>query len=378
MPQDHWFFIWRLIEGALNNDKEKVYAYSQHLAELFEREGDSTKAKRLRQLLHRGDVRKMALAAAGQSSTINGLSRLPVDSESRLPVADELHPVEGDIHLVLPEVTRLVVERFLDYFKAAEKLIANGVGVSPTMLIYGAPGTGKTLLAQHVAARLHLPLLVSRADGLISSYLGSTAKNVRLLFEHAASRPCVLFLDEFDALAKKRDDSRELGELKRVVIGLLQNIDAIAKDHVLIAATNHEHLLDPAIWRRFTYKVELTIPGEKERSEMLRLFLGSFASNDDVETAAALSEGLTGAHLRDVADESIREAVLANVESIKPDVLVESILVAVGVRDFASLSVDDKVRAIASRNPQRFTQKRLASLFGISQPQISRYLSQTE
>src|SRR4029077_10470965 len=108
----------------------------------------------------------------------------------------------------------------------------------PSLLIYGPPGCGKTQLARHVAEELHLPLLTARVDTIVSSYLGNTSKNIRSLFEHAMARPCVLFLDEFDAIAKLRDDQHELGELKRVVISLLQNIDALDSSITLIPATD--------------------------------------------------------------------------------------------------------------------------------------------
>jgi len=84
--------------------------------------------------------------------------------------------------------------------------------------MYGPPGTGKSRLARHIARELGLDLYVARLDGLISSFLGSTSKNIRALFDFASKTPCVLFLDEFDAIAKLRGDTQELGELKRVVM----------------------------------------------------------------------------------------------------------------------------------------------------------------
>jgi len=101
---------------------------------------------------------------------------------------------------------------------------------------------------------------VARLDGLISSYLGSTAKNIRALFDFAAKTPCVLFLDEFDAIAKVRSDAQEMGELKRVVNSFLQNLDTLGRQSIVLAATNHETLLDAAVWRRFTYRLALTLP----------------------------------------------------------------------------------------------------------------------
>src|SRR5438477_8302827 len=119
------------------------------------------------------------------------------------------------------------------------------------MLIHGPPGTGKTQTARWITGQLSLPLLTVRCDTLVSSLLGQTSKNLRRVFEHAVQRPCVLFLDEFDALASARGNERDVGELQRVVISLLQNVDALPDNTILIAATNHEQLLDPAVWRRF-------------------------------------------------------------------------------------------------------------------------------
>ena len=81
--------------------------------------------------------------------------------------------------------------------------------------------------------------------------------------------PCILFLDEFDAIAKARDDNHELGELKRVINSLLQNIDSMPTSCVLIAATNHPELLDKAVWRRFTTKIEVGMPDDEARKKII-------------------------------------------------------------------------------------------------------------
>jgi SpoVK/Ycf46/Vps4 family AAA+-type ATPase len=121
-----------------------------------------------------------------------------------------------------------------------------------------------------------LPLAYVRLDGLVSSYLGQTSVNLRKVFDSVRALKIVLFLDEFDAIAKKRDDGNEMGELKRVVTALLQNFDNMPPNVFLIAATNHEHLLDPAIWRRFNYIIHLGFPDESQRLELMERWLLEF------------------------------------------------------------------------------------------------------
>ena len=114
--------------------------------------------------------------------------------------------------------------------------------------------------------------------------------------------PCVLFLDEFDAIAKARDDNNELGELKRVVNSLLQNIDKMSKDSLILAATNHQQLLDPAIWRRFDYKLEIELPDKEAISNLVYLFSNGIYefSQKEILEISTLLDGLSGSDIEEI------------------------------------------------------------------------------
>lgn len=139
-------------------------------------------------------------------------------------------------------------------------LRAHGMEPRNRLLLVGAPGTGKTSLAEAVAEALSVPLFSIRYESLIGSFLGETASRLRRVFDFAKTTPCVLFFDEFDSLAKERGDIHETGEIKRVVSSLLMQIDGLPPYCVLIGATNHPHLLDTASWRRFQIRLELPLP----------------------------------------------------------------------------------------------------------------------
>ncbi|WP_228704905.1 AAA family ATPase [Acinetobacter pittii] len=141
-----------------------------------------------------------------------------------------------------------------------EKLLELGLAPTKTILFEGPPGVGKTMSARWLANKLELPLIVLDLATVISSYLGKTGSNIRAVLDYASSFPCVMLLDEFDAIAKRRDDERELGELKRLVTVLLQTLDDWPESSILIAATNHSELLDPAIWRRFDLQLKFSNP----------------------------------------------------------------------------------------------------------------------
>lgn len=357
--------IGKIIEGALSHDERKVRAYAMKLSEQFRADDQARAADRIDELVGSAEaISTLSLARSFKPVAI------PVDSEARLPVADELLPARAPI--VLEDDAAEQINRFLRYVRAADRLAEHGVGISPSMLLYGPPGCGKTQLAKHVAASLELPLITARADALISSYLGSTAKNLRSLFDHAASRPCVLFLDELDAIGKMRDDERELGELKRVVISLLQNIDALDRHHVILAATNHEHLLDPALWRRFAFHIKIERPSIESRRRLLALFAGKYATESALEIVAAAAEGMSGADLRELVNQAIRDAVLAERDSLDTVDLITAI--ARRQAKQAPRDRDQLIREIHRLSP-KLRQDQLARAFRVSQATISRILN---
>ena len=134
-------------------------------------------------------------------------------------------------------------------------LLRAGLSPTRTALFIGPPGVGKTLGDGWLARELHRPLLTLDLSAVMSSFLGRTGANLRHVSDYAKGVPCIMLLDEIVAIAKRRDDSQEVGELKRLVTVLLQEIDDWPSGGLLIAATNHSDLLDPAVWRRFETQI---------------------------------------------------------------------------------------------------------------------------
>lgn len=358
----------KLIEAAVSSDKVKAVAYARQLATKLEQVGELKAAERIQRVLSSQGSSSIGTAGVVQD-------RLPVDGESRLSLADETWIKPEDVEVFLSPESDSVVQEFLCYVEAADRLIAEGVGVSASLLMYGPPGCGKTEVARLISARLGLPLITARADSLISSYLGSTSKNLRMLFDHVSSRPCVLFLDEFDAIAKLRDDRHELGELKRVVVSLLQNIDAIRSHTVILAATNHEHLLDPAIWRRFTYRIKVGLPGLESRIQLFRKFLGLPLPDKVFHRFAEASEGMSGSDIRDICEGARRAAILQRSETNDGEVFRRILLRGV---DGESLTTPELIRRAKEMNPNVFTHRVLAEAFGMSPGNITHILKKRE
>ena len=160
-----------------------------------------------------------------------------------------------------------------------------------------------------------LPLVTARLDGMISSLLGSTAKNIRKIFDYASRQECVLFLDEFDVIAKLRDDKNEMGELKRVVNSLLQNIDMFSPHSIIIAATNHHELLDSAVWRRFNRVLLIDKPDEQKISDYLKILLkekgSAIVSNEKkLKSLSHSMNGLSYSNIKTVVTNSVMEAIV--------------------------------------------------------------------
>ena len=172
----------------------------------------------------------------------------------------EKYPTKRLDQLMLPENVYYSCRDLIEEQQRTDILRSYGLEPRNKVLLIGPPGNGKTSVAEGIAEALMVPLLTVRYESIIGAYLGETASRLSKLFEYARSRQCVLFFDEFDTIGKERGDQQETGEIKRVVSSLLLQIDSLPSYVVTVAATNHDLLLDKAVWRRFQLKLELPKP----------------------------------------------------------------------------------------------------------------------
>jgi len=190
-------------------------------------------------------------------------------------------------------------------------LAQHGYAPKQKLLFWGPPGCGKTFTADFIAHELGMPMGTIRLSAVISSFLGDTAAHIQKVFDLAGSRPMVLLFDEIDAIAKNRDDRNDVGELKRVVNSLLQAMDAFtSKESVIIAASNHQYLLDPAIWRRFDEIVRFPLPTETERQQYLKLLLNGVSFTGSFRQAARALSSLSFADIQKVVVDAIKSMIL--------------------------------------------------------------------
>lgn len=202
---------------------------------------------------------------------MNGLTQSRSIQDGMLLVV-EIAPKRRLEDLILLAETEQVVRELVEEQHRADLLRSHNLEPRHRVLFAGPPGNGKTSLAEAIADALSVPLLMVRYEAVIGSYLGETAQRIQQVFEHARSRHCVLFFDEFDTIGKERGDLHETGEIKRVVSSLLLQIDALPSYVVVVTASNHPELLDRAVWRRFQIRLELLAPTPEQIAEWLCKF----------------------------------------------------------------------------------------------------------
>lgn len=348
---EHFPIVQALCRAALAGTSPAVRKQVERLRDALTEEGQVKQASSLTGLISASDrnveVAPSRLTASrgllgSEALTKNTLP--PVDRETSAPLAEIIFPsnLQSEPPLFNAAVTQ-AVGSVIEELANADALEGMGVQPARTCLIFGPPGTGKTRLALWMAHELNLPVVLVKLDGLISSFLGTTARNIANLFAFANRYQCLLLLDEFDAIAKVRDDPQEVGEIKRVVNALLQSLDLRKENGFTIGITNHPQLLDPAVWRRFEVQLEIPKPDFDGRMEIARTFMRPIAPpNSHLRLIAWFTEGATGAEI-EMLVRTYKKTSIVNKESAR--------------------GLLDTLQQFATRNAARVQESRRALLF---------------
>lgn len=349
---EHFPIIQALCRAAIADSSPATRKQIERLRDAIARSGDAKHAAALSSILTAAErTRELAPSRIERSrapvsgEALTPSTPVPVDRETAAALAEVIFP--ADIQRSAPlfnarvsEAVSTIIEEWAHFDALAEI----DIRPSKTCLIYGAPGTGKTRLALWIAQQLDLPIVLVRLDGLVSSFLGTTARNIGNLFTFANRHRCVLLLDEFDAIAKVRDDPQEVGEIKRVVNALLQNLDTRRDLGFTIGITNHPKLLDPAVWRRFEVQLEIPKPDFAMRKAIAAHFMPPVPAPDaHLRLIAWFTEGSTGAEI---------------------EALVRTYKKATTVREEERRGLLDTLRQFATLNAARVQSERRALLFG--------------
>lgn len=289
--------VIELIKAHKSGDEEVFNNQIQKLVKYSDAKGKRGVAKALRDIYVKpSDMFRRTSIASLDSTAERSYS---IDAFSDITLDDVILSKRNDSN----------VQEILTTWGSRQKLKGVGVPHGVKLLLHGQPGTGKTHLANALAGTLGMPISYVDVSRLMSSFLGETGKNVQELFSNRQEQ--VLFLDEFESLAKNRADDMDIGEAKRIVTAILQNLDTLNDDVLLVAATNHIEMIDTAIRRRFTHELDLDDVDLLARKKIFALYLKHHKiSESKLINFAKLASEFTGHDIQQTYNKAVRRAVL--------------------------------------------------------------------
>ena len=304
--------IKQLFLSYSNKDNESFELAAREYIEREKRKKHNIVAKDLEKALYNtGNI------SISQKRFKNNIP-IPRDTEKGFPLLEIQHFENNFDSLIVSKETKEQLEQVIREFKDSDILATYNLQYKKKILLCGKPGTGKTFSAQIMSSVLNIPLIYIRFDAIISSYLGETAGNLRKVFDFIEHGTWIVLFDEFDIIGKNRDDNHEHGEIKRVVNNFLQMLDNLKGESIIFAATNHQNILDPAIWRRFDDVIYYDLPDDKIRQHIFKIYLKPIKSenNIDLEKISHLTDKFSPADIKMVTEEAMKTAIINSKDSI--------------------------------------------------------------
>ena len=319
-----------------------------------------------------GEARKLMTVAGSTPLRSFGIATaIPVDADSRLELLRREEDPEIPIDPIWPESVFAHLEAVLGERANEKQLIHAGLTPSKSLLFVGPPGVGKTLAARWLAKQMRRPLITLDLSAVMSSFLGKTGNNIRVVLDYAQKTPSVLLLDEFDAIAKRRDDAAEIGELKRLVTVLMQAVDDWPAEGLLIGATNHPELLDPAVWRRFDRIVQVPLPNAEEIGRTVFRALGELHNGSRNSLLQLLPTMLQGRSFAEITRELLRMRRAAVLRGLP----VEEALLGLVTESAKSAPLNMRLAIARELQTSGCSQRGIAEVTGLSRDTIRKHLT---
>ena len=293
--------IKALLKSHVDGDDDRFFSVAMQVAAHEARRGHGRLAEELRALIDRAKSRPGSGAPIPIGRPRGELANL---LEASCPSARLGQMVLGKE--LGAQIRRVIREQ-----RHAGRIVERGLAPRRKLLLTGPPGTGKTLTASVLAGELGLPLLQVRLDGLITKYMGETAAKLRQIFEATGRTRGVYFFDEFDAIGSQRGLANDVGEIRRILNSFLQMIEQERSHSLVVAATNHPGILDPALFRRFDDILHYELPDTSQIAQVLKARLASEVTKQvEWQHLAHLATGLSYAEVVRAADEVLKDALI--------------------------------------------------------------------
>ncbi|HBC3864112.1 AAA family ATPase [Vibrio parahaemolyticus] len=349
----------RLIESAVQGDTDQVRMLSNMLSSDLRSSQPELSSK---------------IASISSSKALRSYKKInphtrPIEVQEKNDFVKEVIVPNDFQQPVWPKDIENSIAQTISEHKNREELAKHGLEPTKSLIFSGPPGVGKTISAQWMAKKLNVPLLVLDLASVMSSYLGKTGNNLKSVVDYAAAQPCVLLLDEFDAIAKKRDDDSDVGELKRLVTVILQTLDDWPSTSVLIAATNHPELLDPAVWRRFEDNLKFEYPVDTQ----IESYLKTLTDNENISQLYPLFREMSYSDIKTSVQRCRKYCVINNVG------MIEHL-----TNTYASDRVLDKMSSSEKKSlakllvtEAKLSQRHVTRVLKISRPTVSKALSES-